>query len=91
MDYEGVATNDMHCSWLDSTLDLVVKYLASTDTEFAKRLGADDEFVEKVARYFAGTVTEARRYLEPDVQSDADEENKSDDESSEGGSQNGGQ
>ena len=40
MDYEGVATNDMHCSWLDSTLDLVVKYLASTDKVFADKLGA---------------------------------------------------
>ena len=91
MDYEGVATNDLHCSWLDSTLDLVVKYLAGTDKEFAKKLGADDEFVEKVARYFAGTFTEARRYLEPEVQSDEDDENKDDGESSEDGSQNGGQ
>ena len=40
MEYEGVATNEIHCSWLDSTLDLVVKYLASKDNVFAKKLGA---------------------------------------------------
>ena len=92
MDYEGVATNDLHCSWLDSTLDLVVKYLAGTDKEFAKKLGADDEFVEQVMQYFAGTFTEAKRYLEPEEQSDEDDdENKDDGESSEDGSQNGGQ
>ena len=83
MEYEGVATNEMHCSWLDSTLDLVVKYLASTDKEFAKKLGGDDEFVEKVARYFAGTLMEARGYLEPEVHSD--EDNEDDSESSEDG------
>ena len=92
MEYEGVATNEMHCSWLDSTLDLVVKYLASTDKEFAKKLGADDEFVEKVMQYFARTFTEAKRYLEPEEQIDEDDdENKDDGESSEDGSQNGGQ
>ena len=88
MDYEGVATNDLHCSWLDSTLDLVVKYLAGTDKEFAKKLGADDEFVEQVMQYFAGTFTEAKRYLEPEEQSDEDDdENKDDGESSENGGQ----
>ena len=90
VEYEGVATNEMHCSWLDSTLDLVVKYLASTDKEFAKKLGGDDEFVGKVAQYFAGTLMEARRYLEPEVKSDEDEdENEDDGESSEDGGQNG--
>ena len=48
--------------------------------------------MEKVAQYFAGTLMEARRYLEPEVQSDEDDdENKDDGESSEDGSQNGGQ
>ena len=82
MDYEGVATNDLHCSWLDSTLDLVVKYFASTDKEFAKKLGANDEFGETVVQYFAGTLMEARRYLEPEVHRDEDED---DVESSEDG------
>jgi len=40
MEYEGVATNEIHCSWLDSILDLVVKYLASKDNAFAKKMGA---------------------------------------------------
>ena len=74
VEYEGVATNEMHCSWLDSTLDLVVKYLASTDKEFSKKLGGDDEFVEKVAQYFAGTLMEARRYLEPEVKETLEDE-----------------
>ena len=62
---------------------LVVKYLASTDKEFAQKLGADDGFGEKVVHYFAGTLMEARRYLEPEVHSD--EENEDDGESSEDG------
>ena len=40
MEYEGVATNEIHCSWLDPTLALVVKYLASKDKVFAQKLGA---------------------------------------------------
>ena len=44
MEYEGVATNEIHCSWLDSTLDLVVKYLASKDKAFAKQLGGRRRF-----------------------------------------------
>ena len=44
MEYEGVATNEIHCSWLDSTLDLVVKYLASKDNVFAKKLGGRRRF-----------------------------------------------
>ena len=83
VEYEGVAANQEHCSWLDSNLDLVVKYLASTDKEFAKKLGANDEFGEKVVQYFAGTLMEARRYLEPEVHSD--EDNEDDGESSEDG------
>ena len=79
MEYEGVAANETHCSWLDSTLDLVVKYLAGTDKEFAKKLGANDEFGEKVAQYFAGTLMEARRYLEPEVHSDEDDGESSED------------
>ena len=67
MEYEGVATNEIHCSWLDSTLDLVVKYLASKDKEFTNKLRGDDDFAEKVAQYLGGTLLEARRYLEPAV------------------------
>ena len=65
MEYEGVAANEVHCSWLDSTVDLVLKYTASRDKELVKSLGGDDDFAEKVAQFFAGTMMEARRYLEP--------------------------
>ena len=81
VEYEGVAANQEHCSWLDSNLDLVVKYLASTDKEFAKKLGANDEFGEKVVQYFAGTLLEARRYLEPEARETLEDED--DGESSE--------
>ena len=81
MEYEGVAANEIHCGWLDSTLDLVVKYLASQDKVFAKKLGGDDEFVEKIAQYFAGTLLEARRYLEPEIKETPEDED--DGESSE--------
>ena len=83
MEYEGVATNEIHCSWLDSTLDLVVKYFASTDQVFAKKLGGDDNFAEKAAQYFGGTLLEARRYLEPEVKDTPEDEGEDDGESSE--------
>ena len=40
-------------------------HLAGNDEYFAKKLGGDAEFLEKVKKYFAGTVMEARRVLEP--------------------------
>ena len=61
----SIAANEMHREWLDSTLDRCVMYLAGQDKEFAKGLGGDDEFSEKVQKYFAGTMMEARRLLEP--------------------------
>ena len=81
MEYEGVATNENHCSWLDSTLDLVVKCISSTDKVFANKLGGDDDFAKKVGEYFGGTLLEARRYLEPDVKETPEDED--DGESSE--------
>ena len=83
IEYEGVAANEIHCSWLDSTMDLVVKYLASKDKVFVKRLGGDDEFVEKVTQYFAGTLMEARRYLEPEIKKKPEDGDEDDCESSE--------
>ena len=41
---------------------------------FANKLGGDDEFVEKVAQYFAGTLLEARRYLEPEIKETPEDE-----------------
>ena len=82
MEYEGVAANEIHCGWLDSTLDLVVKYLASQDKVYAKKFGGDDEFVEKVTQYFGGTLMEARRYLEPEgTPEDADDDESSEEHS----------
>ncbi|CAK0819347.1 unnamed protein product [Prorocentrum cordatum] len=65
MEYEGVAANEVHREWLDSTMDRCAMYLAGRDKNFAKMLGGDEAFVEKVEKYFAGTMMEARRMLEP--------------------------
>ena len=86
MEYEGVAANELHRGWLDSTLDRCVMYMAGQQKEIAKKLGGDDEFMEKVEKYFAGTMMEARRLLEP-VQVDAEQDGEDvedDEESSEG-------
>ena len=65
MEYEGVAANEAHCSWLDSTFDLVLQYLAGQDKDLATKLGgSDNNFVDKVGQYLSGTALEARRYLE---------------------------
>ena len=65
MQYEGVAANEVHRDWLDSTLDLCVNYLAGKDEKFTKKLGGDEAFCAKVSKYFSGTMMEARRWLEP--------------------------
>ena len=54
MEYEGVANNDLHREWLDSTLDRCVLHLVGKDKEFTKGLGADSEFTENAHKYFAG-------------------------------------
>ena len=40
-------------------------YLAGKDKEIVTKLGGDEAFIEKVAKYFSGTMMEARRWLEP--------------------------
>ena len=65
MEYEGVAGNQAHEEWLNSTLDRCVMYLAGKEKDFTKRLGGDDAFKDKVQKYFSGTMMEARRMLEP--------------------------
>ena len=81
--------NEVHRDWLDATLDRCVLYLAGQDKGFAKLLGGDDEFMEKVGKYFAGTMMEARRMLGPEDASkdeDGDDDADADDgESSEAG------
>ena len=67
IEYEGVAANDEHCEWLDSTLDRCVMYMAGKDKQFANNLGGDDDFMEKMGQYLGGAMMEARRLLEPDV------------------------
>ena len=80
MDYDGVAANDNHEQWLNSTLDRCVMYLAGKDKDFGKKLSSSDEFAEKVAKYFGGTVMDARRILEPVDDEDEDEEDDDADE-----------
>ena len=63
--YERVAANDVHCEWLNSTLDRCVMYMAGKDKQFAKGLGGDSDCMEKVGQYLGGTMMEARRMLEP--------------------------
>lgn len=85
MEYEGVAANEVHRDWLDATMDRCVMYLAGKDKALAKQLGGDDEFMEKVGEYFAGTMMEARRLLEPEQASkDGDEYGDGDDDSEDG-------
>ena len=68
MMYEGVAANDVHREWLDLTFDRCVMYMAGQKKEFAQGLGGDEDFIEKVQKYFAGTMMEARRLSEPPAQ-----------------------
>ena len=74
LEYEGVAANDVHCEWLDSTLDRCVMHLAGKDKEFTNDLGGDDASIEKVGQYFGGTMMEARRLLEPVVDGNNNDE-----------------
>ena len=88
-EYEGVAANEAHRNWLDSTLDRCVMCLAGKEKEFAKKLGGDDAFMAKVEKFFGGVVMDARRLLEPprpapDGGSDDDDGGGSDDDEDDG-------
>ena len=50
IEYQGIAANDAHRDWLDSTLDRCIIYLAGKEKELAKRLGGDDAFMDKVEK-----------------------------------------
>ena len=79
--YEGIASNDVHRDWLDTTLDRCVMYLAGNkykEAWFAK-LGVDEAFIEKVAKYFSGTMMEARRWLEPLQENEEEDDHESSD------------
>ena len=82
-EYEGVAANEAHRNWLDSTLDRCVMCLAGKEKEFAKRLGGDDAFMMKVEKYFGGMVMDARRLLEPSERKDGSDDDGLDDDDDE--------
>ena len=82
MEYEGIAANDAHRDWLDTIADRGVMYKAGHDKGYAEKLGGNEEFVEKASKYFGGTMTEARRLLEP-IPNDDDEEGGDDKEEEE--------
>jgi hypothetical protein len=85
-DYEGIAANAEHRDWLDATLDKCVMYMAGKDTKFTKSLGVVEKDVTKqIAKYFGGTLMEARRIMEPpdksmDLQGAASSDDDSDDD-----------
>ena len=84
IEYQGIAANDTHRDWLDSTLDRCIIYLAGKEKELAKRLGGDDAFMAKVEKYFGGTMMDARRLLEPSERNDGDDDDESDGDDDEG-------
>jgi hypothetical protein len=88
-DYEGIAANAEHRDWLDATLDKCVMYMAGKDAKFTKSLGVVEKDVTKqIAKYFGGTLMEARRIMEPpdpaaqgaDAQGAASSDDDSDDD-----------
>ena len=79
IEYEGLAANDVHREWLDSTVDRCVVYLAGKDKDYAKRLGVQDTSLEKLGTFFSGTMMEARRMLEPVQDEEVSEESDDDD------------
>ena len=85
VEYEGIAANEAHRMWLDSTLDRCIMYLAGKEKEFAKRLGGDDAFIAKVEKYFGGTMVDARRLLEPSERKGASDDDGEDDDEEGGG------
>ena len=80
MEYEGVAGNEEQQVWLDQTLDRCIMYLSGKDKQFTKRLGGDDAIMDKVTKYFGGTMMEARRMLEPLQDGDAQQDCESSEE-----------
>ena len=80
IEYQGIAANDAHRDWLDSTLDRCIIYLAGKEKELAKRLGGDDAFMDKVEKYFGGTMMDARRLLEAPERKEGDDDESDDDD-----------
>jgi len=80
VEYDGIAVNDAHRDWLDSICDRCVMYMAVRDREFSKGLYDEPDFVDKVEKYFGGTMMEARKLMEP-----VDDDDKDDSDSGSGG------
>ena len=76
MQYEGIAANEEHQKWMDSILDRCIMYLVGRDEKFCEKLGGDAEFTAKVTKFFAGSMQEVQRFLQP--QDDDDEEDDND-------------
>ena len=81
MEYEGICANDVHRDWLDSTLDRCIMYMVGQDKALVPKIGGDQELMDKAHKYFAGTMMDARRLMEPveptgaaEVDSESDEE-----------------
>ena len=78
MQYEGIATNDEHKAWMDSILDRCIMYLVGEKKELGEKLGGDPALAAMVHQFFAGSMTEARRYMqpveEPPIASDSSDE-----------------
>ena len=80
MQYEGIAVNEEQQKWLDSILDRCIMYLVGKDEKYVESLGGDAEFAARVKKFFAGSMQEVQRYVEP--LHDKEEEEDDDDESS---------
>ena len=81
MHYEGIAVNEEQQKWLDSILDRCIMYLVGKDEKHCVNLGGDAEFAARVKKFFAGSMQEVQRYLEP-LHDEKEEEEGDDDESS---------
>ena len=72
MGHEGICSNGAHRDWLVSTLDRCITYMTGKDKSIVQKLGGDEVVVEKVHKYFAGTMLDARRVLDPDATPEAE-------------------
>ena len=80
MQYEGIAADEEHQKWMDSILDRCTMYLVGWGEKLCENLGGDAEFAEKVKKFFAGSMQEAKRYLQPlDDDEEEDDDDSSDD------------
>ena len=65
LQYEGLSASGEHNEWLDMILDRVTVYLCAKSPEQCVTMGAEESVCENVKLYFAGTIMEAKRLMEP--------------------------